>query len=156
MPEGGKRWLACVALQALGAASLAGGDLTGMWIGTIPQRDRTPARDLAFRFAQHGNELRGKAYTNNGPSATLREGAVTNGTLRFTVEAREQAGNQINIVEFRFNGKIADGKINMVREKVSARNAVSGAAVPLRRPWDTDEEDRARRFRSFTLERLFR
>lgn len=156
MLKGGKRWLACVALQAWGAASLAGGDLTGLWIGTMPQRNRTPAHDLAFRFEQHGSELRGKAYNNNGPSATLREGTVANGTLRFTVEAREQAGNQINIVEFRFNGQIADGKIDLVREKVSARNAVSGAAVPLRRPWDTAEEDRARRFHSFTLERLFR
>ena len=35
------------------------------------------------------------------------------------------------------------------------KNHELGVVVPVRRPWDSDEEDRRRRFQHFRLERLF-
>ena len=83
-------------------------------------------------------------------------GNLTDGRIQFEVEAREQAGNQINIVVYKFEGTLTGEEIEFTREKAAARDAASGSAVPVRRPGDSDEEDRARRFISFKLERLFR
>ncbi len=74
--------------------------------------------------------------------------------MRFSIEAREQTGNQINIVLYRFDGRIVDGGIELTRERAAARDAVSGVEIPVRRPDETDEQDHDRRFRSFRLERL--
>ena len=136
------------------AAQLSAADLTGTWMGMIPRRDRTPSKDVAVQLVQEGATLTGKVYSDAGPSAPL-EGRVSGDEVRFTAEAREQAGNQINIVLYRFEGEIVDGRIEVTRERASARNAVSGADVPVRRKTDTDEQDRNRRFHSFRLERLF-
>lgn len=148
------RWTLPVLLTLLGAANAAAVDLTGTWIGTIEKAERRPAEDVSFRIVQNGATLSGKAYNNNGPSAPL-SGEVADGEVRFAVEAREQSGNQINIVVYEFSGRIDGDEIDMTRERASARDAVSGVDIPVRRPDDDEEEDRNRRFRVFRLERLF-
>lgn len=134
----------------------AGTDLTGTWIGIIPKKGRTPAKDVAFRLVQNDSALGGKAYNDAGASDPIVSGNLTDGRILFEVEAREQAGNQINIVVYKFEGTLTREELEITREKAAARNAASGSAVPVRRPGDSDEEDRARRFISFRLERLFR
>ncbi len=139
-----------------GATLLSAGDLTGTWIGTIPKRERAAAKDVAFRLVHEGSAIRGKAYNDNGASDPIVTGHVAGSEIRFDVQSTEQAGNQINIVVYRFAGMVDEVGIDLTRERVSARNAATGDSIPVRRPSDTDEQDRARRFRSFRLERLFR
>ena len=126
-------------------------NLTGTWMGLIPG----VARDIEFKIIQHGATLSGKLY-RDGASSPIIDGKVDErGEVEFVVETREQAGNQINIVVYRFEGVVCEGGIDLTRELSAARDAVSGAAVPVRRWNDTPEQDRRRRFQSFTLVRLF-
>ncbi len=126
-------------------------NLTGTWMGLIPGVER----DIEFKIVQHGAALSGKLY-RNGASSPIIEGKVDErGEVEFVVETREQAGNQVNIVVYRFEGVVCEGGIDLTRELSAARDAVSGAAVPVRRWNDTPEQDRRRRFQIFTLERLF-
>lgn len=141
---------------AMAATGQVTADISGTWIGTIPKRDRAPARDVAFRFVQRGTALTGKAYNDYGESDPIVSGVVSGATVEFEVEATEQAGNQINVVVYRFRGSLGEAGIDLERERVAARDATSGAVVPVRRPSDTEEQDRARRFRWFRLELLFR
>ncbi len=149
------RRLAILVLSTFLISTLPAGDLTGTWMGLIPADGRRSAQDIEFRFVQNGNKLGGKLY-RGGESAAITDGEVDQrGEVWFVVEAREQAGNQINIVEYRFEGVVCEGGIELTRERSAARDAVSGVVVPVRRPDTTDEEDRRRRFHGFRLERLF-
>lgn len=139
---------------ALSAQSLTG-PLTGTWIGTIPAQGRAFARDIEIRLVQDGDQLTGKLY-REGPGSPIVEGSIVDGKVVLVIDTREQAGNQINDMRYRFEGTLLDdGRIAMVREKISQRDAVSGAEIPVRRPQDDDEADRKRRFREFTMERLY-
>ena len=148
-------WSLVIALLGLLTASVGATDLSGTWIGTIAKRNRVPAHDVAFQLIQRGTELGGKAYNESGTSDPIVSGRVEGGSVWFDVEAREQAGNQINIVIYKFKGRMEGSEIAITREKASARDAASGTDVPVRRPADSDEQDRERRFRDFRLERLF-
>lgn len=150
------RWLAIVGLHAVLASGLTAADITGTWIGTLPERGRTPARDIAFQFVQRGAELSGKAYNDAGASDPIISGTVSEGRVKFEVEALQQSGNQINIVLYRFNGTIDGEWIDLTRELAAARDASSGNDIPVRRAWDSDEADRNRRFHKFRLQALFR
>ncbi|MDE0101063.1 MAG: hypothetical protein OXN89_01665 [Bryobacterales bacterium] len=146
--------LTCALTSA--GAQLAAADLTGTWIGTIPSQGRTTAKDVVFRLVQNGSSISGKAYNDQGASNAIIRGSVTGDKLDFEVELIEQAGNQINFVVYRYSGAIKDGEIDMTRERAAARSSVSGANIPVRRPGDTEQQDRERRFRTFLLERLYR
>jgi len=149
----------CAALTfalMVAGAQLAAADLTGTWIGTIPSQGRNTAKEVVFRLLQNGSALSGKAYNDQGASDAIIRGSVTGDTLEFEVELIEQAGNQINIVVYRYSGAIKDGEIDVTRERAAARSSVSGANIPVRRPGDTEQQDRERRFRTFLLERLYR
>lgn len=148
------RWLAIVGLHTVLVAGLPAADLTGTWIGTLPERGRTPARDIAFQFVQRGTTLSGKAYNDAGASDPIISGTVSDGRVQFEVEALQQAGNQINIVLYRFEGAIDGDWIELTRELAAARDASSGNDVPVRRAWDSDEADRNRRFHTFRLQVL--
>lgn len=156
MPSRSLRLLLAFGLCSHLVPVFAATDLTGTWIGTIPKKGRIPAKDVAFRLVQDGSALGGKAYNDAGASDPIVSGNLNDGRIVFEVEAREQAGNQINIVVYKFEGALAGEGIEITREKAAARDAASGAAIPVRRPGDSDEEDRARRFIRFKLERLFR
>lgn len=140
---------------AQAAASSSAPDLAGTWMGLIPGAGRRPAQFIEFRIEQDGNKLSGKLYGETQSSPIISGEVDPHGNIQFIVEAREQAGNQINIVEYRFDGVLCGTGIDLTRERAAVRDAISGVPAPVRRPNDTDEEDRARRFRSFRLERLF-
>ena len=144
-----------IALQACLASSLYAFNLTGTWIGTIPKEGRSAAKDVAIQFVQNGLSLSGKVYNDYGLSDKILRGSVSDGKVEFDVEAMEQRGNEIHIVLFEFRGTIDGARIELTRERTAARDATSGETIPVRRPWDSDEEDRKRRFRSLRLERLF-
>jgi hypothetical protein len=155
MNNGAMRPLAILIFSALLTSTLVAADLSGTWMGLIPPSGRRLAQDIEFRLAQHGDKLSGKLY-RGGESSPIVEGEIdARGEVWFVVETREQAGNQINIVEYRFEGVVCEGGIDLTRERAAARDAVSGVVIPVRRPGNTDEEDRRRRFHSFRLERLF-
>ena len=154
------RWLSVIGLNALFAVTLAAAgpaapDLSGAWMGLIPGSGRRPAQYIEFRIEQQGNALTGKLYGESQSSPIISGEVDLHGNVNFVVEAREQAGNQINIVEYRFDGVLCGTGIDLTRERAALRDAISGVPAPVRRPNDTDEEDRQRRFRSFRLERLF-
>lgn len=149
------RWPAVIAALAV-LPALVGSDLTGTWIGTLPQRGRTPAKDVAVQLVQRGENLTGKVYNDAGTSDSILSGGVRGERVHFEVDALEQAGNQINIVRYRFEGTVCDGGIEISREMAAARDASSGNSIPVKRRWDTDEQDRQRRFRHFRLDPLFR
>lgn len=149
------RWPAVIAALAV-LPTLVGSDLTGTWIGTLPQRGRTPAKDVAVQLVQRGENLTGKVYNDAGTSDSILSGSVRGERVRFEVDALEQAGNQINIVRYRFEGTVCEGGIEISREMAAARDASSGNSIPVRRRWDSDEQDRQRRFRHFRLDPLFR
>ena len=136
------------------ASSLSAANLTGTWIGSILDKEGRPNRDLAFQLEQNGSALSGKQYGDDLSSA-FDGGTVEDGKVRFDVVIREQQGNQVNDVLYEYAGRIDGGAIELTREKASAKDAVSGASIPVRRPNDTDEEDRARRIHTFRLERLY-
>lgn len=149
------RWPAVLAALAV-LPAVFGSDLTGTWIGTLPQRGRTPAKDVAVQLVQRGEGLTGKVYNDAGTSDSILSGSVRGERVRFEIDALEQAGNQINIVRYRFEGTVCDGGIEISREMAAARDASSGNSIPVRRRWDSDEQDRQRRFRHFRLDPLFR
>ena len=130
-------------------------DLTGTWIGTIPEQGRTAAQEVAIKLIQVGEELQGKVYNDRGASDSITAGRVFDNKVEFFVELMEQSGNQVNLVVYRYSGPIDAETISITRERASARNSVSGAPIPVRRPTETDEQDRARRFRTFRLEQLY-
>jgi hypothetical protein len=135
--------------------AVSAANLTGTWIGAILSNDpRRLPQDLAFQFQQHGAALTGKQYGDDLSSA-IQDGAIEDGTVRFSVVLREQAGNQVNDVLYQFEGAIEGDAIELTRERASAKDSVSGSPVPVRRPNDTDEEDRKRRIQTVRLERLF-
>jgi hypothetical protein len=134
--------------------SLSAADLTGTWIGLIASQSNRPSQDVAFQLAQQGTALSGKQYGDDLSSA-FDGGVVADGKVRFDVVIREQQGNQVNEVLYEYEGQIAGDSIELTRERASAKDAVSGAPIPVRRPNDSDEEDRARRIHTFRLERLF-
>jgi hypothetical protein len=136
------------------AQVVAAADVTGTWIGAILDKDGRPTRDLAFRLEQKGAVLSGKQYGDDVSSA-FDGGAIEDGEIHFTVVVREQQGNQVNEVLYEYGGRLEGDAIELTREKAGAKDAVSGAPIPVRRPNDSDEEDRARRIHSFRLERLF-
>jgi hypothetical protein len=150
--------LGCAPLGGrLGAAGLSvdGLDITGTWTGMIPGKGRRLSTDIAFEFVQQGSKLTGKMY-GDGPAAEILAGRIDElGNIRFIVEAREQAGNQINDVRYYFEGLICDGELEMLQERVFMQDAVSGAIIPVTRPDDTPDKDYDRRFRSYVLERMF-
>jgi hypothetical protein len=121
------------------APGLAAADLSGIWMGQVPGR-RGAVTDISFQFAQQGDKLSGKLYEDFG-STPLVEGGIEGDQLFFVVVAREQAGNQINLVTYRYEGKVVEGELELTRERTKAVDAVSGTEYVLNeRPDDEKTE----------------
>lgn len=110
-----------LALAVLCAAASFGADLSGIWVGQIPQRNGELA-DIAFEFKQTGTKLRGKLY-GAIRSNPIVEGIVAGDLVMFVVLAQEQAGNQINETRLRFTGSMKNGEVELTRERESQVNA---------------------------------
>lgn len=144
------RFLTLVLGALLLAQTLAAADLSGIWMGQVPGRRGGGGTDISFQFLQDGAALAGKLYEDIGSSPFV-EGGVEGEQIYFVVVAREQAGNQVNLVTYRYEGKIVDGEVELTRKPTKAVDAVSGAEYPIneRRNDDNREPPKIR------LKRLF-
>jgi hypothetical protein len=113
------------------AATLAGADLSGIWVGQIPGRNGD-LLDIAFKFTQDGANLSGKLYGDYGSSPIVK-GSVDGDQILFVVVTPEQAGNQINSSRLRFTGHIQGAELELTRERESSTNAGNGGAVESRK-----------------------
>src|SRR5580692_583439 len=103
------------------AATLAGSDLSGIWVGQIPNRNGD-LLDIAFKLTQDGANLSGKLYGDYGSSPIVK-GSVDGDQILFIVVSPEQNGNQINSSRLRFTGHIDGSEIELTRERESSTNA---------------------------------
>jgi hypothetical protein len=113
------------------AATLSGADLSGIWVGQIPNRNGD-LLDIAFKFTQDGSTLAGKLYGDYGSSPIVK-GSVDGDRILFVVVTPEQNGNQINSATLRFTGRIQGADIELTRERESSTNAGNGGGVEARK-----------------------
>src|SRR5690242_20501728 len=106
-----------LAVGLLLVSSLGAADLTGMWIGQVPGRNKT-FTDIAFQFEQTGTKLAGKLYGDYRSSPILK-GTVAGDLVTFTVAIEEQAGNEINDSVVRYTGKLVDGQLELSIDRES-------------------------------------
>ncbi len=109
------------------ATTLLADDFSGTWIGQFPTRNGE-TQDIAFQFSQDGAKLTGKLY-GDYRSTPIVEGRISGNVLAFATASQEQAGNQINETRFRFSGRLTEGKIELTRERETAKNAGNGGNV---------------------------
>jgi hypothetical protein len=109
------------------AALLLAADLTGMWAGQVPGRNGPV--DIAFKIEQTGTRLSGKLYGDT-KSSPIVAGTVAGDLVTFVVSTVEQAGNQFHETRIRYTGRLVEGgELEIIRERESAKDAASGAAV---------------------------
>jgi hypothetical protein len=131
------RLLTLVAAGLTLVSGIAAADLSGIWMGQIP--GRRGVSDISFQLAQDEAKLGGKLYEEYG-SSPIVEGNIDGENFVFVVVAREQAGNQVNLVSYRYMGRVLDGELELTRERVGAVDAVSGANFVLRKRSDDVDE----------------
>ena len=117
-------------------------DFSGIWTGQIPTRNND-TQEISFQFVQEGSKISGKLY-GDYRSMPVIEGKLSGNVIAFIVPSQEQAGNQINETRFRFSGRMVDGKIELTRERETAKNAGNGGNVQFKGSTRT----------SFTLKKL--
>ena len=122
------------------AQTLSAADLSGIWMGQVPGRRGGGGTDISFQLLQDGARLAGKLYEDIGSSPFL-EGGVEGDQIHFVVVAREQAGNQVNLVTYRYEGKVIDGELELTRERTKAVDAVSGAEFPVNERRNDDNRE---------------
>jgi len=110
------------------AIGLQAADLSGIWMGNLTGGRRNQIQDFAFQFVQQGATLTGKLYLDNGSTPILK-GSIDGDRITFQVLAREQAGNEINQVVYRYTGTLKDGEIEITREREEIRNAGNAGAA---------------------------
>ena len=118
---------------------LAAADLSGIWMGQVPGR-RGSSTDISFQFIQDGAALGGKLYEDFG-SAPFVEGSIDGEQFFFVLVAREQAGNQVNLVTYRYEGKVVEGELELTRKPIKAVDAVSGAEYPVNERRNDDDRE---------------
>ena len=123
-------------------AFLYAGDFSCIWTGQIPTRNND-TQEISFQFVQEGSKISGKLY-GDYRSMPVIEGKLSGNVIAFIVPSQEQAGNQINETRFRFSGRMVDGKIELTRERETAKNAGNGGNVQFKGSTRT----------SFTLKKL--
>lgn len=129
------------------AQGLMAADLSGIWMGQVP--GRRGITDISFQLVQQGAQLSGKLYEDIG-SSPFTEGSVEGDQLYFVVVAREQAGNQVNLVTYRYEGQVIDGELELTRERTKAVDAVSGSEFPVNERHDENDRQPPK----FRLKRL--
>jgi hypothetical protein len=120
-----RKLLAALALSVL---SLSASDVNGIWLGSTTSGRRNQVTDFGFQFVQKASILTGKVYLDYGSTPILK-GVMDGENLSFEIVAREQNGNEINEVVFRFTGTIKDGEIELTRERQEMRNAGNAGAA---------------------------
>lgn len=116
-------------LGLIAAASLSAADLGGIWIGQVTGRNGVVS-DIAFQLEQTGTKLGGKLY-GDYVSHPIVSGVVSGDLVTFVVLIPEQAGNEINDTRIRYTGSLANGQLELVREREASTRAGSGGGVKL-------------------------
>jgi hypothetical protein len=109
-------------------------------MGQVPGRRGGGGTDISFQLLQDGATLAGKLYEDIGSSPFV-EGGIEGEQIYFVVVAREQAGNQVNLVTYRYEGKVIDGELELTRERTKAVDAVSGAEFPVNERRNDDNRE---------------
>ena len=123
---------------------LAINNLTGIWVGQIPQRNGE-LQDISFKLTQTGNTLSGKLYGDYRSSAIVEGKISAYDQISFVVITQEQAGNQINDTRLRFTGCIHKDEIELTRERESATNAGNAGGVQFQRNRNPTQSFRIKR-----------
>ncbi|MFN7921147.1 MAG: hypothetical protein U0Q16_13695 [Bryobacteraceae bacterium] len=115
------------------AGACAAADLSGVWVGTMPNRNGD-LLDVAFQFTNTNGKLGGKQYGDYG-SSPIVDFKHAGELVTFVVAAQEQAGNQINETRIRYTGTVRNGEMELVRERERSTNAGnSGGTQTARNP----------------------
>ena len=147
----------------LGAAleSILRQDHKRLEIIAIDDGSRDRSLEIMRRYQQADGRITIVSRENRGLIATLNEGlALAKGDLIARMDADDisypsRLSRQVSSFVEQPELALCGTGIDLTRERASQRDAISGVPAPVRRPDDTDEQDRQRRFRSFRLERLF-
>jgi hypothetical protein len=111
-------------LGLLITVSAAGADLSGIWTGTLTDRNGDP-QDLSFRFSQKGETLAGKMYGDN-ESTMITSTKVTGDQVTFSV--RTELNGQIT--NFLFTGTVQGDQMDLSRVRVDSGPAANSAKPP--------------------------
>jgi hypothetical protein len=120
-------------LILLCAATMAAADISGTWIGALPNQQANAHRikvtqQVALQLVQNGTTISGKLY-GDYESSPIIEGKIDGSSVDFVVVAQEQQGNQINQTRLHFTGTVqSDGTIELSRVRESSTNAGNGGA----------------------------
>ena len=103
--------------------SAAGADLSGIWTGTLTDRNGDP-QDLSFRFSQKGETLAGKMYGDN-ESTTITAAKIDGDQITFSVTT--ELNGQIS--NFVFTGTVQSDQMDLSRRRMDSNAAVNPAAA---------------------------
>jgi hypothetical protein len=103
--------------------SAAGADLSGIWTGTLTDRNGDP-QDLSFRFSQKGETLTGKMYGDN-ESTAITSARVEGEQITFAVTTELNG----QITNFVFTGKVEGDQMDLSRRRVDSNPAVKPVAA---------------------------
>ena len=96
-------------------ASAFGADVTGIWTGSLTDRNGDP-QDFSFRFTQNAESLTGKMYGDN-ESVPLADAKITGDHLTFSVTT--ELNGQIS--KFIYSGSIVGDHIELSRVRSDAK-----------------------------------
>jgi hypothetical protein len=111
-----RRTPALLAAALLFASPIFGADASGIWTGTMTDRNGDP-QDFSFQFAQTGDSLTGKMYGDN-ESIPVTGAKIAGDRITFSVTT--ELNGQITV--FLYSGVIAgnDMDVSRIRQDVKA------------------------------------
>jgi hypothetical protein len=122
------RILITSALTLLYVASALAADVSGIWSGTLTDRNNDP-QDLSFRFIQKGETLTGKMYGDN-ESTTVSAAKMFGNEISFLVTTELNG----QVTTFKYTGTVDGDQMELTRKRVDAGFATSAANTDPKKP----------------------
>jgi hypothetical protein len=97
------------------AATAFGADITGIWTGSMVDRNGDP-QDLSFRFTQKGDTISGKMYGDN-ESTPLGDAKLSGDHITFSVTS--ELNGQVS--KFIYTGTVVSDRIELTRLRSDAK-----------------------------------
>jgi hypothetical protein len=97
------------------AATAFGADVTGIWTGSMVDRNGDP-QDFSFRFAQNGDTISGKMYGDN-ESTPLADAKLSGDHITFSVTS--ELNGQVS--KFLYTGTLVGDRIELTRARSDAK-----------------------------------
>jgi hypothetical protein len=116
-----KRILTTSALVLLYASSACAADVSGIWTGTLTDRNNDP-QDLSFRFTQKGETLTGKMYGDN-ESTTVSAARISGNQITFSVTTELNG----QITTFKYTGTMDGDHMELSRVRAELNYAPPAA-----------------------------